>query len=724
MSIRISILFFILFSCNKENKTPQLITPKSAIDSYHGTDIKDSYRNLENLKDSTVVNWFKDQGEFAFETLEKIPGRQSLINQFMSYEQKTNIRYKFIRFTANGRYFYTRNDENGKTFNLYFKNNLSEEEIYLLNPTDYFEDKDYRISYVKPDWKGTKVAIGLSKRGEEISNIIVVDVATRTVLPGVIKNSVTNLGGINWLSDNSGFTYLYSPVTDPTNSKYWMDMKSIVYKLGSNPNTLIDVFSKENNPELKLKSEDFPIVYNYDENDGYVFAVVGGSASSYDVYYKKEIELLNSQVKWKPLFKKSDHIKRIRVDKKDNLIFLSSKGASNFKICKTKMSALDFDNPEEVLVSEKKNKIITNFVLAQDGVYFTTVKNGVDSKLYHVKDSIETEVILPRDVNIINPQSRSNNQDFLRISTGGAITPSTHYIYDINTKKIRIESIIPKGEYPGFENLIMENIEIASHDGVMVPVTIIRDKNSVKNGNNPTLFIGYGAYGNRRSTPFNPILLTWVIEGGIIVYPHVRGGGQKGEAWHKAGYKTTKPNTWKDMISATEYMIKEKYTNLNKTVIWGSSAGGICAGRAMTDRPDLYKAVLLTSPALNMLRSEIQPNGQNSIKEFGTVAIKEEFEALLEMDSYHHIEKGVEYPATFVTGGFKDGRVVIWDPAKFVAKLQAYNGSDNPVLFGVKFDQGHGNSGADKLGRYEFYANGFAFALWQMGYEEYQPKHN
>ncbi len=142
----------------------------------------------------------------------------------------------------------------------------------------------------------------------------------------------------------------------------------------------------------------------------------------------------------------------------------------------------------------------------------------------------------------------------------------------------------------------------------------------------------------------------------------------------------------------------------------------------MTDRPDLYQVVILNSLALNMLRCEIQPNGKNSIKEFGTVEIKEEFEALFEMDSFHHVEKGIKYPATLVTGGMKDGRVVVWDPAKFVAKLQACNIPENPTLFAVKFDEGHGGMDADKNGRIERYANVFSFTLWQMGHSDYQLK--
>ena len=206
-----------------------------------------------------------------------------------------------------------------------------------------------------------------------------------------------------------------------------------------------------------------------------------------------------------------------------------------------------------------------------------------------------------------------------------------------------------------------------------------------------------------------------------MVVPHVRGGGEKGDAWHKAGFKITKPNTWKDMIACTQYEIDHNYTSPQKTVLWGTSAGGIMAGRAMTDRPDLYAAVIMLSPALNMLRCEIQPNGLNSIKEFGTVQKEAQFKALLEMDSYHQLQKNTTYPAVLIKTGIKDGRVAAWDPAKFIAKLQAYTTSDKPILFDIDFDEGHGGANTSVMEEYIFYADVFAVAYWQTGHPDYQP---
>jgi prolyl oligopeptidase len=236
---------------------------------------------------------------------------------------------------------------------------------------------------------------------------------------------------------------------------------------------------------------------------------------------------------------------------------------------------------------------------------------------------------------------------------------------------------------------------IPSHDGVEVPLSLIYKKDMVKNGGNPVFIYGYGAYGSSINPFFSPEFLLWTSEGGIIAVAHVRGGSELGNSWYKAGYKTTKPNTWKDLISCAEYLVKEKYTSAQKIAINSASAGGILIGRAMTERPDLFAAAIPQVGCLNPLRAEESPNGPINVPEFGTVKDSLECMALIDMDSYLHIKNGVKYPATLITTGMNDPRVATWQPAKFAASLQAANISDKPVLFWVDYEAGHG-SGTQK----------------------------
>ncbi|WP_158597054.1 prolyl oligopeptidase family serine peptidase [Aquimarina sp. BL5] len=718
----IHILCLFIVSCDNKSNTinkPPIAPSVSAVDTYHGQQVEDPYRNLENLKDSTVLNWLTEQGDYAFDYLENIPGKKKIIEQLQSYDKKQNFSYTSFKRTKGGIHFYSKTIGDEKVAKLYYRKDFEDEEVLLYDPSDYAEKEQYRISYIQPDRNGKKIVICLGEKGQELSQGLIMDVATKQILPLKLKNVLHSFIGVRWLSDSSGVFYLYSPITDPTDKNFLLDTKTVLCKIGQNP---VTIFSKDSKVENNINPEDFPLIYNYDAKDGYLFGVVGGSDSFYDIYYAKESDVVSNNVSWKLLFKKEDKIKRFRATSEGDLIYLSSKDVVHNQILRTSMENPDLVNAE-ILVPEKKDATIITFALTKSGLFYTTLKNGVEAKLYFVTHrGEEKEIIPPRQSGNISIGSYGPDSDFLRVITRGTTSPSVNYFYDVYQNEFKRDLFIPVNEYPQFDNIVVEQKEIPSHDGVKVPITIIRDKDLNRDGDTPTLFFGYGSYGQMARASFNPNFLTWVHNGGILVFAHVRGDGYKGEAWHKAGFKMTKPNTWKDMIATTEYMIKEGYTNPDKTALWGSSAGGILAGRAMTDRPDLYKAVIMTSPALNMVRSEIQPNGKNSIKEFGTVAIKEEFEALLEMDSYHHIKKGVEYPATLVTGGMKDGRVVIWDPAKFVAKLQAYNAADTPILFAVKTDEGHSGSNSGKMAAYELYANTFSFALWQMGYEEYQPK--
>ncbi len=235
--------------------------------------------------------------------------------------------------------------------------------------------------------------------------------------------------------------------------------------------------------------------------------------------------------------------------------------------------------------------------------------------------------------------------------------------------------------------------------------------------------VGYGAYGTSIRPSYSKKIISWALEGGIFAIAHVRGGGEKGDAWYKGGFKETKPNSWKDLIACTKYLISNKYTSPKNMAINGGSAGGITVGRAMTERPDLFAAVIIDVGTLNTIRAETAFNGENNAKEFGTVKDFNEFKWLLEMDSYHNTEKGISYPATLAITGMNDSRVPPWHSAKFIAKLRECNISKNPILLDVKFKSGHGSNDS-KNEKYEGIANVLAFAFWQTGHPDYQPKTN
>ena len=213
----------------------------------------------------------------------------------------------------------------------------------------------------------------------------------------------------------------------------------------------------------------------------------------------------------------------------------------------------------------------------------------------------------------------------------------------------------------------------------------------------------------------------WLARGGVYAVANVRGSAVYGEDWYKAGFKATKPNTWKDFIACAQWLIDEKYATSTKLGIFGGSAGGILVGRAMTERPDLFAAVVSAVGVMDTVRAETTTNGYSNITEFGTVAKEDEFRALLEMSAYAHAKDGTAYPAVLFTHGFNDPRVDVWESAKMAARLVAASSSGKPVLLDVDFEAGHG-IGSTKEQRFREYADIFSFIFWQTGTPGFAPK--
>ena len=277
-------------------------------------------------------------------------------------------------------------------------------------------------------------------------------------------------------------------------------------------------------------------------------------------------------------------------------------------------------------------------------------------------------------------------------------------------------NLLPKGKFDDLDGFESVEVKVKSHDGVMVPLSIIHKKGIELNGQNPALINGYGAYGMIEYVYFNPLRIAWLERGGILAIAHIRGGGEYGKAWHLAGQKLTKPNTWKDFIACAEYLIENGYTSHNLIAGQGGSAGGITIGRAITERPDLFKAAIINVGDLDAIRMETTTNGVPNIPEFGTVKTEDGFKGLLAMSSYHHVEDGIEYPAVLLTHGMNDPRVDPWNSAKMTARLQAATASNNPVLFRIEYYAGHG-IGSTRMQYIEELADGWAFLLWQFGIE-------
>ncbi|MCY7362121.1 MAG: prolyl oligopeptidase family serine peptidase, partial [Ignavibacteria bacterium] len=383
----------------------------------------------------------------------------------------------------------------------------------------------------------------------------------------------------------------------------------------------------------------------------------------------------------------------------------------------------DINNAEIIL--EGGDKYIESIDASKNYLIITELKNGVEtfiSKKNFNNGKIES-VTMPVSGSIsVNPYNQ--NTDECIVFNSNWKTPSNIYSLNLENNSFENGPFYVGYNIEGLDNLVVEEVEVPSHDGALVPLTIIYNKtNFKKDGSSICYLDGYGAYGISIN-PYYSISKQPLLDRGVVcAIAHIRGGSEKGNDWYLGGKKTTKPNTWKDFIACGDYLVKNGYTSNDRLAGTGGSAGGIMIGRAMTERPDLFKVAIPQVGCLNTLRAEFSPNGPVNIPEFGTVTIEEEFLALKEMDAYEHIVKGVKYPATLVTSGFNDPRVISWIPAKFAAKLQNNTGSDNPVLLHVDYNTGH-FGGETMSEKFKNLSKIYSFMLWQCGNPEFQPKAN
>ncbi|PLX13872.1 MAG: hypothetical protein C0597_10900 [Marinilabiliales bacterium] len=717
----------ILAGCKNTNKIKDINKPlqsksESVTDIYFDTIITDPYRQIEDLNDTTVLKWFKAQGEYANTFLSNISGKENLIKLMKTYDNRKTVHLDNIKVTKKEGYFYLKRKSDEDIFKLYYRESLSSKEELLFDPSDLKLDNynNFIIYDYSPDWDGNKIAIAVASGGSDKMQIVIYDRTAKGILPQVIKNSFNASGqAALWLPDNKGFLYLGYTSDTTQNTNTLLNTKTMYYKIGDDLSNAADVFSKATCPDFDIKPEDFPDVSFNNQNNKYLLGVASGPNSFDDGYYLKTQDLYKGKLNWKLLYKKEHKVIRgVFVD--NDFVFVSVKNAPNGNISKISLNNPDFNSPE-ILVHEKSDEVIQDFKITSSGLYYTTTKNGVEAKLYLYKDE-NKEINLPGKFGRIFIENKSYSEPDLWVTATGWITDKKRMKYKLKNNKFTEENLAPKADFPEFENFKVEELTIKTHDGELVPLSVISKKGVKKDGNNPTLLYGYGAYGISWRPYFMPDWLTWVEKGGILCFSHIRGGGEKGDNWHKMGQKQNKPNSWKDFIACSEYLIENKYTSNKKLVIYGGSAGGIVIGRSMTESPDLYAAVICEAGMLNAVRFENMPGGLNHAKEFGHITDSADCKDLIEMDAYLHIDDKVKYPPFLAVVGMNDLRVSQWQSGKFVAKLQENNWSDNTSLMMVDFNEGH-YFNSTKTKSMEKLASIFSFAFWQTDHPDYnQPK--
>jgi prolyl oligopeptidase len=400
---------------------------------------------------------------------------------------------------------------------------------------------------------------------------------------------------------------------------------------------------------------------------------------------------------------------------KDDLYLLTHKDAPRFRLVKTKTSAPSFANAVEVM--PQGEIVLKGITAAKDGVYVQALNAGLGQIIRLGPDGSRTTLKLPFP-GTVDTLYTDPLQDGCWFALESWVRPRV-ICRGAPDGTVTMTSVSPKPDID-VAPYASEEVTVTARDGAKVPLSIVYRKGLKRDGTAPLYLEAYGAYAIDEDPGFNPRLLAWLDRGGVFAVAHVRGGGELGEDWHKAGQKLTKPNTWRDCIDCAKWLIANKWTSPGKLAVEGTSAGGIMISRFLTEEPALLRVAVIRVGDSDALRSEFMVSGPANIPEFGTVKEPDGFKGLYAMDGYQHVKDGVAYPAALVTTGLSDPRVAPWEAGKITARLQAASSSKRPVLLRVETDAGHG-VGSTRKQLDDEKADTYAFILWQVGDPRYQP---
>ena len=714
-----SILFIFVFLCSI-NTFAQWNYPATKTvdisDTYFGVTYKDPYRWLENIKEPEVSDWFKQQSDYTNSIMNKISGRDELITEWKMLAKLIPPRYSSQDY-KNGRIFYKKTMPGENVGKIYFREGYDGEEILLFDPIAYIPGKTLSVNSIISSFDGKKILISYSESGAEISTIKVLDVDSRTFLPESIYPSW--FGPIGWTFDNKAFLYFSQKTADNTSPEFELNTKTKLHKLGDDVKNDIDFFSNESYPDLNIQPNDLPFASINEDSKNYIFANLSNVRQEMTLFYAPIEQFNNPKIDWKVLCKPEDKLVRGFAAIGDRAFAITYNNAKNYKLIETDLKNPDWKNAR--IVAEEKEMTLEGISYSKNYL-FLTYSDGINGHLfkYNLNTEQTTPINLPfgGNASIYCFDTKTNNC-FVSITSWNK--PFTEFCYDAETDAFSPTIFNKPGNYPEkYLNIEVEEVEVKGHDGTMIPLSIIYNKGLVKDGKNVCLMESYGAYGSSMSPYFSIFQMVLEVKGVVYAVPHVRGGSEKGDAWYKGGYKTTKPNTWKDFISCAEYLIANGYTSPDRIAGTGTSAGGVLISRAITERPDLFRAAICNVGCANAIRMEFSPNGPANIPEFGTVKDSIECKALFEMDGVQHVVKGTKYPALICVGGWNDPRVIAWEPGKFAAAVQNATTSGKPVLLKINYDSGHFTE--DLSVTMSNFADQFAFVLWQCGHPDFQLK--
>jgi len=666
------------------------------VDTYFGEKINDPYRWLEDDRSAETEAWVKAQNVVTYGYLEQIPYRNQLksrMEKLWNYE-KISAPFKEGDFT----YYYKNNGLQNQSV-LYRKDKAGKEKIFL-DPNTFSKDGTTSLGGLNFSKDGSLVAYAISEGGSDWRKVIVMEAKTKKIIGDTIVD--VKFSGVSWYK-NEGF--YYSSYDKPVGSE--LSAKTDQHKL---------YYHKLNTSQKNDK-----LVFGGDvkrryvgggvsEDEKYLFISAANSTSGNELYY---LDLSKSDAKIVTLIDNYENDNDV-LDNKGSKIYL----VTNYKAPNKRVVTFDLSNPTKEnwkdCIAETENVLSPN--TGSGYIFASYMKDAVSFiKQYDYNGKLVRDIQLP-GVGTAGGFSGKEKETTLYFSFTNYVTPGTIYTFDPKTGKSAIYQK-PKVDFDS-ENYESKQVFYTSKDGTKIPMIITYKKGTELNGKNPTILYGYGGFNVSLTPAFSISNAVWLENGGVYAVANLRGGGEYGKKWHDAGTQLKKQNVFDDFIAAAEYLIKEKHTSSDYLAIKGGSNGGLLVGAVMTQRPDLIKVALPAVGVLDMLRYHTFTSGAGWAYDYGTSEqSKEMFEYIKGYSPVHNVKAGAKYPATMVTTGDHDDRVVPAHSFKFAAELQDKQAGNNPVLIRIDVNAGHG-AGKSVAATIQENVDMQVFTLYNMGIKE------
>lgn len=718
-SVLIAAALLAVSSAAQAQSAPPAAPREPVVDDYYGTRITDDYRWMEDRWSPRFKAWLEGQNAYARGVLDHIPGRAALQARIAAHTGAAAAVNQVSQ--AGGRVFYEKRDPGQDTYKLFVRDSADGPERLLVDPDKGATPGHHMaLDYYAPSPDGSRIVYAVSPGGSENSVIHILDVGAGPNAGKEWPETIDRTEDANpsWRPDGKGFYYnrFARLGPDAKDTDKYLNSRALFHLLGTDPESDTPLIGTGVPGSIPVTEVDYPYVVAFAASP-WVLAEISHGADPAVTFYVARRSADGALGAWTKVADVADKVSDATLSG-DRLFLLSYKDASRSQVLE--LDARHPDISKASVVIPQSERVIQAFGVSADALYVTDLDGGLSRLRRHdLASGATTDVPLPIQGTLAPPALDPLSKTILFGQTNWITAPAW---FKLSAGRVTPIPIAPK--WPDDTSAyVVEEVKYPSWDGTMVPLSIVHRRDVRLDGKSPVWLTGYGAYGASLQPSFVARYLTLLEDGGVYAVAHVRGGGEYGEDWHLAGKQATKPNTYKDLIAAAEYLDAHGYGSAATTAIEGRSAGGITVGMATTARPDLFRVVFNGVGDNNVLRSENGTDGPANSLEYGSTKTKAGFEALYAVDATQHVKPGVAYPAVLLTSGYNDPRVAPWQPGKMAAHLQAATagGGGRPVLFLVDVDAGHG-VGSAKSQRDRELADQLAFLYWQIGKPAYQPK--